>query len=141
MTIFLTGYPEPKITSLTQAFWEGCKQGRLLIQRCDDCAKFRFYPTETCPSCRSTRFTWSEVTGKGQVASWIVIHRSVDPIWQSLTPFISGVVEIDEQVGCWVPGLILGIEPDRIQHGLTVQVEFEQTGEKTFVHRWRAIKN
>jgi len=139
MSIFHNGYPDPKITSLTQPFWDGCTHGQLLIQICDDCSRYRFYPTETCPECRSEKFTWAEVSGNGHVASWIVIHRSVDPVWQSLTPFITGVVEIAEQPGCFVPGLILGIQPDQIRSGLTVQVEFEQTGEKTFVPRWRAI--
>lgn len=131
-------FPAPQVTALSKPFWDGCKAGKLLIQKCSGCGHFRFYPCEGCPDCRSTDYEWTEVSGKGKLYSWIVIHRAVDPVWQKMTPFVSGVVEIDEQPGCLVPGLILGVAPNNVRDGMPVKVEFEQTGPEVSVPRWRA---
>lgn len=138
MSGFHEDYPVPQITALTKPFWDACTQGRLSLQRCDRCGRLRFYPSESCPDCRSTEYTWTGVSGFGKVHSWTVVHRSVDPVWQALAPFVTGIIEIDEQQGCLMPGLILGVDPSGVRDGMPVVVEFERTGDATMVPRWRA---
>lgn len=140
MSSFYTTCPAPLVTPLTRPFWEGCAQGKLQLQRCDDCARFRFFPTEACPDCRSTHFTWTPVSGRGQVFSWIVVHRSVDPVWQSRVPFVTGIIEIAEQPGCLMPGIIVGVEPGEVRDAMPVEVEFERQDETTVFPRWRAAR-
>jgi uncharacterized OB-fold protein len=40
---------------LTKAFWEGVKQGKLLVQRCAECRRYQFPPHLSCESCSSAR--------------------------------------------------------------------------------------
>lgn len=140
MTRFDASLPAPIITPVSRPFWDGCLQGVLRVQRCAQCSRYRFYPSETCPSCASSDYAWNDVSGKGRVASWIVIHRSVDPAWSARTPFASGVVEIDEQPGCFIPGVIEGIDPSAIVVGQRVEVRFERIGDSTALPRWQALK-
>ena len=138
MSSYYTTRPAPIITPLTRPFWEGCAAGRIRLQRCDDCARFRFFPTEACPDCRSTRFTWTDSSGRGRLFSWIVVHRSVDPVWQARTPFVTGIVELEEQPGCLIPGLIMGMAPSEVREGMPLRAEFERIDENTVLPGWRA---
>jgi uncharacterized OB-fold protein len=124
-------------TPLTEPFFAGCAEGELRIQACGDCGRMRFYPTEACPFCASPRHDWRRVSGRGRVYSWTVVHRSVDPSWQARAPYIVAVVELDEQAGLLVPGLLSGVEPDGMHAGMPVEAWFEAAGEGVFVHRWR----
>jgi uncharacterized OB-fold protein len=132
-------YPHPVPTPLTQAFWEGCRKHKLMMQQCTNCKRMRFYPCEGCPHCRSTEYQWTEVSGRGSVYSWIVVHRSVDPVWQARAPFVTGIVELEEGEGVLVPGIILGVAPEAVREGMKVKVEFEQTDADTTVPRWRVV--
>jgi uncharacterized OB-fold protein len=138
MSGLYTTCPSPLVTALTQPFWDGCAEGKIRLQRCARCGRFRFYPSEACPDCRSTEHAWTDVSGKGRVFSWIVVHRSVDPVWQARAPFVTGIVEIDEQPGCLMPGIIVGTDPKDVREGMPVTVEFERTDDGAALPRWRA---
>jgi len=132
-------YPHPVPTALTRPFWDGCRDHKLMMQECTGCGRLRFYPSEGCQHCRSTDYTWTRVSGRGRIYSWIVVHRSVDPVWQARTPFVTGIIELEEGMGVLVPGLILGMAPDAIEEAMPVHVEFEQTDAETTVPRWRVV--
>ena len=138
MSSYYLTRPVPLITPLTRPFWDGCAEGRFKLQRCVGCARYRFFPTESCPDCRSTDYVWSEVSGLGTVFSWIVVHRSVDPAWQARIPFVTGVVELAEQPGCLVPGLIEGVSPADVRAGMPVRIGFERIDSDTVLPHWLA---
>lgn len=133
------GLPHPVPTALTRPFWDGCAQHRLMVQRCADCGRYRFYPCEGCPDCRSRAYAWTEVPGKGKVFSWIVIHRSVDPAWQAKAPYVSAIIELDVQPGLLMPGLLIDVPVTDVRAGMPVGVVFEQTDAETTVARWRPV--
>lgn len=135
----LAAIPAPLMTPVSQPFWDACLEGVLRIQRCDSCARFRFYPAESCPFCAAMDCNWVQVSGRGKIASWIVIHRSVDPAWSARTPFATGIVEIDEQPGCFVPGVLEGAPPPSLRAGQPVQIQFERYGDKFALPRWQVV--
>lgn len=137
MNVSASRYPVPQITAVSKPFWDACLQHKLQVQKCDSCGRFRFYPCEACPDCRATDYKWVEISGRGKILTWIVVHRSVDPIWQERAPFVTGIVEIEEQKGCFIPGIILGAQPADVQGGMSVKVEFEETDPGVVVPRWR----
>src|SRR5262245_12065706 len=52
--------PTPMPDGLDAAFWEGTKNHRLLVQRCQTCGTFQFGPEWICHHCRSGELDWHE---------------------------------------------------------------------------------
>lgn len=82
----------------SESFWEGLRQGRVLLQECEDCQRHRFPPMPRCPYCRSVSATWQEISGSGQVYSWIVAQRAFAPEFAGDVPYTVATVDFDEGV-------------------------------------------
>src|ERR1019366_3321200 len=67
--------PRPAITHDIAFFFEGARNGTLLIQRCAQCGGLRHPPRPDTASCGS--FEWDTVTasGRGTVDSFVVVHH------------------------------------------------------------------
>jgi uncharacterized protein len=135
----VAGYekPLPQPTPLTQPFWDAARRGELRIQRCDECGRYRFYPTAVCAACGSPAATWTKMSGRGKVFSWIVVRRAIEAAWRDAVPFTVAVVELDEQRGLLVPGTLTGIAPEKVVAGMPVEVWFEPVTEEVSLTRWR----
>jgi uncharacterized protein len=72
-------------------FFDACQQGRLLIQRCQDCGESIFYPRSVCPFCLSGDVAWVEAAGTGRVHTFTIqmSHREKSPP-------ITAIVALDE---------------------------------------------
>lgn len=135
MSDYLKPLPEP--SALTQPFWDAAKSGGLSIQKCDGCGRYRFYPTPICASCGSHDYTWTAVSGRGTVYSWIVIRRAIDPVWQADVPFVVAIVELDEQKGLLMPGTLTDVDVKAVDAGMPVEVWFDPVSDRISLPRWR----
>lgn len=88
--------PGPTVIALTRPFWEAAAEGRLLVQRCEDCGKAVFYPRGICPHCWSPRLKWDEASGRGRLKSFSVVHKPGHPSWLPVAPYVVGLVELEE---------------------------------------------
>ena len=107
-------------TDLSRPFWEGAKQGRLLIQRCSDCGTLRHYPRLLCDQCYSDAADWVEASGRGVIHSWTVSHHAFHPSFKAELPYTLVTVDLEEGVralGRWRGGALT--------IGLQVQGKFE----------------
>lgn len=110
----------PPVADLDSAFhWEGLRRHHLLLQGCSACGRVRYPAMPTCPYCASPGFEVREVEGRGEVYSWIVVHRAFSPEFQSQVPYTLATVTLDE--GCRVVGRLEGAAPD---FGLRVRASF-----------------
>src|SRR5262245_37138031 len=41
----------PTVNDVNRPFWEGCRRGQLLVQRCGHCAHLRYPAAIVCPEC------------------------------------------------------------------------------------------
>lgn len=80
-----------------QTYFEGCLDGRLLIQRCGQCDRHVFYPRAVCPSCFSRDLTWVEARGRGIVHTFTVQHRPPEG-YEHDAPYVLAVIELEEGV-------------------------------------------
>ena len=87
--------PLPQLTGHTGTFFEYMSRHELRFQRCEGCARWRHFPQELCPSCKSPRFEWALSKRLGTVYSWTTTHRALHPAFQE-TPFTKVLVELDE---------------------------------------------
>ncbi|MEZ5856214.1 MAG: Zn-ribbon domain-containing OB-fold protein [Hyphomicrobiaceae bacterium] len=115
--------PTPEPTADTQAFWDGLKQGRLLLQKCSSCGKVRHYPRPVCPHCYSMEHHWSEAAGTGTVYSWTISHHAFHPGFKPELPYVLLTVELDE--GVRMQAQARGIQASDLKVGLPVKIAFE----------------
>lgn len=104
-------------------FWDGARQGKLLIQECKDCGKRQFYPRLVCRHCQSRNLTWIESAGRGSIHSYTVVHRAPTE-WQHLTPYAMIVVDLDE--GARITSRIVVSPLASVAIGARVAARFEE---------------
>jgi uncharacterized OB-fold protein len=113
----------PRPTPETATFWAGCREGRLLIQRCTACGQHQFYPRMVCTSCSSARLDWVEASGRGKVRSFTVVRRPVTEAYAADTPYVIALIELDE--GPTLMSNVVDGDPARVSIGMPVEVLFE----------------
>jgi uncharacterized OB-fold protein len=115
--------PAPVLTADTAFFWEGAATGRLLIQACDACGELCHPPAPLCPECHSTARVTRQMSGRGRVASYIIVHHPPNP-WFEL-PIAVVTVELDE--GPRVISNLCEVPLAEIELGMDVEVFFAPT--------------
>jgi uncharacterized OB-fold protein len=115
--------PLPQPTPETQHYWDGARQGQLLLQRCDDCRHTYFPPRPFCPKCASRKVSVNQASGKGRLHSYVIHHR---PSPGFTPPYSIAVVELDEG-----PRLMTNIvgcpqTPEALVLDMPLEVTFEK---------------
>ncbi len=122
--------PIPRIDS--NFFWEACRRGELVIQKCEPCDKLWHPPRALCPICHSSEKVEAKMSGKGKVLSWC---RQVRPPSFGFpeSPWVI-LVELDEGVR-----LLSNLEGEsEPQFGMRVTVDFAPTSGGKAVPVFRA---
>jgi uncharacterized OB-fold protein len=127
--------PAPYISPEVKEFWDATAEGRLTMPKCDDCSLYVWYPRPFCPACGSTNVTWTDVSGKGTVYTFTIVHRSGVPGFRDSLPYVIAYVELEERPR--VMTNIVGIEPDQITVGLPVSVVFSDTEKGNALFRFQ----
>ena len=73
--------PLPVITPRERSFWEHTRKHELRLQCCSDCGHYRYPASPVCADCDSDSFTWTRVSGRGKIISWVVFHRHYLPAY------------------------------------------------------------
>lgn len=127
----------PTITDLNRPFWEACRQGRLVAQRCAACGELRYPASSVCPSCLSGEAEWIELSGRGEIFSYVVVHRGYHPYWAERVPYNVALIELEE--GLRMFSNIVGMPNDRLEVGQKVKVAFERRAEDLTVPVFEAV--
>lgn len=115
---------EPVPTTDTKPFWDGARDGRLCIQRCDKCGEHYFYPRPFCPACHSTDVHWVDTAGTAQLHSYILNTRPV-PGTESFAAVIA-LVRLTE--GPVLLSNIVDVDTEDLQLDMDLEVAFERRG-------------
>lgn len=86
--------PRPALTQDNSFWFEGARQGKLLIQRCASCGTLRHPPLPACASCRSLEWDAVEASGRGELYSFVVVHYPQVPAFEYPLPI--GLVALEE---------------------------------------------
>lgn len=115
--------PVPVPTNFTNAFWEGTKQGKLLLQRCRACGTHQYYPRPVCMRCISRDLEWKEASGRGTVYSYTVTHLPPEG-FEGREPYV--LVSVDLPEGVRVLGTLLGVAAADVRIGMPVRASYER---------------
>ena len=126
--MFAIEKPLPRPTEDSAPFWEAAHRGELHMQRCEDCGLVRFPPAILCGRCLSERFEWARLSGRGTVFSWIVVHQSQHPAFNSDVPYNVAIVELDE--GIRLHTNIIDCANEDLAIDMPVEVVFEKVDDE-----------
>ena len=115
--------PLPTISSLNKPYWYGLKNRELKLQKCDGCGQVWYPPSPLCPKCWSRKYSWSLLSGRGRVNSWVVFHQSYFRGYDDELPYNVAEVELEE--GPRVLTNLVGLENDKIRAGMPVEIVFD----------------
>jgi uncharacterized OB-fold protein len=117
--------PSP-ITPEAQPYWDGLKENKLMLPKCDDCGKPFFYPRVLCPNCHSRNISWMQASGRGKLYSFQIAHRSLNRAFKVELPCVMAMIELEE--GPRVMSNLINIEPDPsvVKCDMPVEVVFEK---------------
>ena len=133
MTDYQKPLPIPSLES--RPFWDACRRGELVIQRCDQCSAFVFPPRPLCDVCLGTSLSWTRSTGRGRVFSYVVYHRVYHQAFAPEIPYVVAIVELDE--GVRLLSNIVGCPPEQVRCELPVEVVFERVTDDTTLFKFQ----
>lgn len=114
--------PRPNVTQDTRFFFDGAREGKLLIQRCNACGALQHPPTAACASCGSLDLGSQQASGRGELYSFTIVHAPVVAPFKP--PYLVALVALEE--GTRVISELVGIAPDEARIGMKLQVDFAE---------------
>jgi uncharacterized OB-fold protein len=105
-----------------EQFCKNIGQGKLLGGKCKKCGKIHFPPRPLCDNCLSKDFEWIEISAKGRLLTYTIIHVAPTQ-FQQMAPYAVGIVELDN--GLKLPGMIKDAALDKIEIDMPLALEFE----------------
>ncbi|MCD6432100.1 Zn-ribbon domain-containing OB-fold protein [Candidatus Bathyarchaeota archaeon] len=106
-----------------EQFYKYVEQGKLMGGRCKKCGTIYLPPRPLCTKCFSKDFEWVEISPKGKLLTYTIIH--VAPVqFKSMAPYAVGIVQLEN--GLKIPGMIRDVEHEKIEIGMELQVGFEK---------------
>ena len=108
-------------------FQEGLAEGQFLIQKCDGCGAYVFYPRALCPDCGSPRLTVCEAGGGGTVYSTSVVRQSP----KAGPDYNISVIELSE--GPRMMSRVVDMDPAEVKIGMAVKAFVGAIGETPVV--------
>ncbi len=121
----------------TREYWRAAAEGRLLVQKCQDCGAVQFFSWVSCIECSSSRLGWIEASGRGKVYSFTVIHRAPKPELRDKVPYVLALVQSDE--GVRMMSNIVECDPQTVHIDMPVRVIFEPGSVGVVLPKFRPV--
>ena len=134
--------PIPVPTDEDRPYWEGAREHKLVLQHCTGCGLYSAQPRVVCPQCHGEAFEWSQVSGKGRIHSYTIVHSTTVPGFRDEVPYVVVFVQIDEEPTCYIAANLLvdASEHDALNIDLPVVVDFEDRGGGVVVPQFRLAR-
>ncbi len=126
--------PDPESTP----YWDGMREGRLMVQKCASTGEHLFPPVTFCPGSLE-KPEWVEAKGRGKVFSWIVVRHPVPKdIYADEVPYVVALVTLDE--GCRMTGNIVGCEPEDVRADMEVEIVYNRVTPEITLPAFRPVE-
>jgi uncharacterized protein len=111
------------VTDDSAVFWEAAADHRLVAQRCVGCGALRHPPRPMCPHCHSLEIEVVELSGRGTLYSYAVLHHPQHPAFDY--PVLAALVDLDE--GIRMVSNLVDIDLPGIEIGMRLEAIFVPT--------------
>ncbi len=92
-------------TALSEPYWQGLREGKLLLQACAACGRLRHYPRLLCDQCYDDGVRWQAACGRARIHSWTVAHHAFHAGFAGELPYTLVTVDLEEgprALGRWL---------------------------------------
>jgi uncharacterized OB-fold protein len=94
-------------------------------------------PAPLCYACQSTEDEWVQLSGKGRVYTFTVVHHPVAPLFAEVVPYVVAVVELPDAGNVRLISNIVDSDPSRVSIGMPVEVVWDEVRPGVVVPRFR----
>jgi uncharacterized OB-fold protein len=129
--------PLPVADADTTPFWDGARDGRLVLKSCLDCGRAHFYPRALCPHCHSDRLDWIEAKGTGEIHTFTIARRGAGKAFEKDAPYVVAVIALDE--GPRMLSNVLTDDVEAVRIGQRVRVTFDPAGGDVALPKFRPV--
>lgn len=129
-------YPKVMIDRDNIEHYRALAEGRLLINRCQDCGYWIYPHRPLCPQCFSWKVTPTQVSGQGRVFTFTLLQQLRDPTAFLAEPVTAAAVELVEQPGLRYLARIVNCPREQVALYMAVSLTWiEEDG-----HQWPAFE-
>jgi len=104
-------------------FFLELENGRFFATRCPNCDKVYAPPRPVCPDDLSIT-KWTELSGRGELVSWSVLHYAPKMLDWLKTPYVLAYVKLDGSDTLFAHLLCGYGSVDGLRHGMRVEVVY-----------------
>ena len=116
-----------------EQFYKYINQGKLLGGKCKKCGAIHLPPRPLCDKCFSKEFEWVEISRKGKLLTYTIIHVA-PPQFEQMAPYAVGIIQLEN--GLRIPGMIRDIEHEEIEIGMELTVNFDTSAVPSQWPQW-----
>lgn len=119
--------PLPVPDEHSAPFWDAAKRHILCLQECTHCGTHAHPPVEFCAACNNMsdpQFVFTAVSGRGKIINWTVMRESAVAGFADDAPWVSVLVELDDQPGLLMVASLEGGPDQPLALGASVEVTF-----------------
>jgi uncharacterized OB-fold protein len=117
--------PQPESDGVSAPYWDGLRQGRLLVQHCLECGTWQFAPEWICHACHAADPPFQEVMARGEIFSWERVWHASHPALVSRVPYLVVLVRLPQAGDVRMIGNLLGDPLQEPRIGTAVSGVFE----------------
>jgi uncharacterized OB-fold protein len=118
--------PRPLPSPLTQFYWDGVAEHRLLALRCTNCRKYIHPPRAICRFCLCTELEPAQLSGRATLYTWTVVEQAFHPFFADKLPYVYAAVELEEQEGLRMVTNVVDHPFDELHAGMPLEVTFRE---------------
>lgn len=129
-------HPTPALAPFLEEHFARAEKGEFTIQKCDDDGAVWYPPSQFCPKCLGTSYTWSPVSGKAKLWSWVSIHQPYIKAFTDEIPYLVAYVQLEE--GPMLMSTIIDADPSELAINADLTLSLELFGENETA-RWMPV--
>lgn len=131
--------PTP-LTPEARPYWDGLRQGKLMVPRCNTCGKPFFYPRVACPHCHGRDIGWMQASGRGRLHSFAITHQSINRAMKVPPPYVLAMVELEEGPRMLTNLVNVAPDPAQIRCDMPVRVVFAKQTDDVTLPLWEPAR-
>lgn len=129
--------PVPVPDAISAPFFDGAREGKLMLQYCTECNAWSFPVRERCPHCFAAKLEWRPASGRASLYTFTIMHQVMNPGFATAVPY--NVAQVDLEEGVRMVSNIVGINNRDLRPGMKLEVVFEDVGENVSIPKFRPV--